>query len=266
MDAQTRDRLLRLSGVLETEERRRPYPGQRYKHGWIPVVAAALGLGSKKDAGNANAQRGPGPRPALATATTAEDIASAAAAEAQRITGRDLHVDFRGSDPQIAREHAEAILQGFERFPAARLGSVLMGDLPPGVLAERVRGHVGGDSIVFSRSAQSKGPAAYRARLQRDRRVGHSVTSTPEGVAMHEFGHVVAAQAGANRPGGQMALAYATERSRRNPEKTIAKLISRYAASSDLELMAEAFADVMINKTTAGELSQRLFGLIAPTR
>lgn len=31
-----RERQLRQAGIV-TEDRRRPYPGQRYKHGWIPV-------------------------------------------------------------------------------------------------------------------------------------------------------------------------------------------------------------------------------------
>lgn len=39
-----RERQLRRAGIITAEDRRRPYPGQRYKHGWIPVVAGPQAL------------------------------------------------------------------------------------------------------------------------------------------------------------------------------------------------------------------------------
>jgi len=66
---------------------------------------------------------GPGVvRSSLTEAKTISQINAAASTEARRITGRNIHFDMTGSDPQTAREHSEGVLRGLERFPGANPG------------------------------------------------------------------------------------------------------------------------------------------------
>ena len=77
-----------------------------------------LGRTYKRDSkGRFGSGGGDGVRETLAEASTIEEINAAASTEAKRITGRDIPFDMTGSDPQIAREHCEGVLQGLERFP-----------------------------------------------------------------------------------------------------------------------------------------------------
>lgn len=109
-------------------------------------------------------------REALAGHETAEAVGTAAAAEAKRITGRDIDFDLAGSDPQIAAEHAEGILRGLERFPTTGLKAVRHGTDPEAEQREvfAVTSRDGG-TITFTANAQKYGAAGYRAELKQAR-------------------------------------------------------------------------------------------------
>jgi len=232
-----------------------------------------------------------GVRPVLASARTQGAVERVFREEFERITGRKpRYVDFPGS-AATAREHAEGLLRGLERFPDAKLDSV--GPLLRPVRSEYA--HAAGGTIRFNyddwtRPARRK---AYLESLQGDvagwekgvqefglglfkRSAFHPRgTGNPIGVALHEFGHVLdiatvqkairgdldkllkarTAQATRRpRPAGETPIA--------GPDDLIQREISAYAASDHEELVAEAFVDVMMNGQRASLLSREIFDLL----
>jgi hypothetical protein len=187
-------------------------------------------------------------REALAGHETAEAVGTAAAAEAKRITGRDIDFDLAGSDPQIAAEHAEGILRGLERFPTTGLKAVRHGTDPEAEQREvfAVTSRDGG-TITFTANAQKYGAAGYRAELKQAR-AEHAIsaaTATPIGVALHEFGHSVANSHGANDPALNAGYRHA-EGKKAGVSTTIQTDLGRYATSADREMVAEGFAQSMV--------------------
>jgi hypothetical protein len=188
-----------------------------------------------------------GVRDALKKAKTDDEVSDAAEAEAKRITGRDIKFDFAGSDVQIAKEHAEGVLRGLERYPDAPLERVYQG----GNVTAETRGWMAATdtntgTITFTDHAQRGGPDIYRDTVAEFQASGHSTIGTPMGIAMHEFGHVVAAHGHAT---GQVAarttrLARAAGQSEAD---YLSQHVSSYATEDYHEAAAEAFADVMHN-------------------
>lgn len=225
-----------------------------------------------------------GIRKALANAADIDQLATAASREAKRITGRDITFDFTGTDLQIGREHGEGILKGLERFPGARLGFV--GTYGPGSTqtdtardlqvtqagsAAVTRSHgvsEGGKFVlignVYFNNAYAGNPDRYREDFEPDAGGGprRVVTSGPRGVALHEFGHVVAATDGAMAREAYGDAVIHAEELRRDPRSLIAKEVSAYASTSPGEFAAEAFADVMEHGDAASELSRLAFELM----
>jgi len=238
----------------------------------------------KRDAdgrfGSGGGTGGGGVRDALSGHETAEALGAAASAEAKRITGNDVEFDFGDTDPQIAAEHAEGILQGLERFPGTFLKRVEVTDLPAGQYGECRTDTRSGESVIqFSRQASSD-PEMYREKLAKGgkmRRMGRdTVYSDPTTVALHEFGHSVASGSGANAGSAAIAsrwrdkqAAAAVERGYYDKPGADAKAwtdqrmeISVYAGGRDSELAAEAFADVMRNGDSASGLSKEVFDYV----
>lgn len=175
------------------------------------------------------------------------------------------------ADVQTAREHAEGLLRGIERFPAVRMD----------VTSARISAYAqtAGREIRFA-SGWSGHREEYLAsvRLSGARNAEgiafHPTTiSSPQGVALHEFGHVLE-YAFAFDPQYDFALLGATRAKVRQivaeladergvPTTELVKLeIGEYAAGSTQELLAEAFADAMINGDAASELSRRIFAML----
>ncbi len=206
---------------------------------------------------------GGGVRRALADASATQQLDAAAGAEAKRITGRDVEFDFTGSDVQLAREHAEGVLQGLERYPGTALSRVSVGDLPDGVLG-RCQPDGRSSEIIFSRAASSpEGSQAYRDELAaagERRRMGRTIVAgTPTGTALHEFGHAVANGYHLNSGAGGRAREFADSRGDRDQRRFIlGGEVSRRALENDHELAAEAFADVMANGSKASGLSKAI--------
>lgn len=242
-------------------------------------------LGTPRTRGKA---RGTDVRGALASATTTREVSAAATAEARRITGRDIPFDFGGSDPQLAREHAEGVLRGLEQFPHARLHAVGVADLSTATRTDG--GHGGGWArtrqlddgsarIDFDAATSSPaGAAAYRAELEQSakrRRMGRGhTTGDPMGNALHEMGHVAAGQGPAmNSKAHNLAkrfLAHAghyeasgdqyLDQARRR--LALGQELSTYATSGFSELTAEAVADVLAHGDDASPLSRLIMDLI----
>lgn len=247
--------------IVNSVERRRPYPGQRYRHGWIPVT--------------------PGVRGALMRAISVEEIGGAAEAEALRITGRDISFNFEGSDPQIAREHAEGVLRALERFPGAPLERVQMEPVPPDTDPEApptgmmAYAHQPFDArtalappteiteISFA-LAWAANPEAYRAAIKAK---NEKTLRSPIHVGIHEMGHVVAFAADAEDAAYRVV---ARHRRRRvaagqrglTTRELVRRELSRYATTAEQEFVAEAFTDVLVNGDEASALSREAFEVI----
>ena len=238
-------------------------------------------------------------RPVLEQARTAKAVTSAFTAEVQRITGRKVYGYFSGS-AATAREHAEGLLRGLERFPRA-------GDRFRGFGGYRAGIHDSAYAVTFDSGRIEFGeewtlPASrqkYLRSLAKDTsewdqprfEFGETVpgyafhprnTGTPLGVAIHEFGHLLDISAMSR----SISVRTQTDRAifRRVEEVTreiaarrkalglkpfdvkysyvVRREISEYAAKNTEELLAEAFADVMVNGAQASRLSREIFEIL----
>lgn len=220
---------------------------------------------------------GGGVRDSLANAKTIGELNDAVAAEAKRITGRDIAVDMTGSDLQIGREHGEAVLQGFERYPKADVRQVITygpGSSHPDAFPEHqgfvyaVQGvtptkpggviyvHTIGFNVKYAGDAKS-----YRESLARNEHGGWTVVGGPASTAHHEFGHAVTRQTSSATAARKAAVDHARAGGER-PSTAIRRSISDYAATSPGELAAEAFADVMVHGSDASDLSHTVASVI----
>lgn len=221
---------------------------------------------------------GGGVRDSLANAKSIGELNDAIAGEAKNITGRDIAVDMTGSDLQIAREHGEAILQGFERYPKADVRQIITYgpggarpdsfDDPSSRSAYAVAGIAptkpGGVYYVHTIGFNTKhaGDAkAYRESLTHGERGGWTVAGGPASTAHHEFGHVVTRQTQSATAARQAAVDHARAGGER-PSTAIRRSVSEYAATNPGELAAEAFADVMVHGSDASELSRTVASVI----
>jgi hypothetical protein len=177
-----------------------------------------------------------GIRDALAGAQSTDELNAAAAAEFKRITGRDIAVDMTGSDLQLAKEHMEGLARGMEAIPNSSLRTVRMGDVPNEAYAMT---SMTGSEITFSHDAQKYGADSYRQDLKFDGQSGDKVTGSPAGVAAHEYGHSVANTHNLNDLGHAVQYPDLAER--------VSKEISHYAATNSHEMVAEGFADIVMN-------------------
>ena len=201
-------------------------------------------------------------RPVLEAARTTSAVQSVFAAETRRITGRFIPIRFTGS-AATAREHAEGLLRGLERFPDARLG---------GVDAMEARGAAYAatsyNEILFSEAWTS--PAArrrYLGSVATDVQDGWHVANSgnPVAIALHEFGHLLDFTTDINRGVRERIREVVARRAAAEgvgQDVLIRREVSGYATSHTDELVAEAFTDVMINGEAASGLSREIFTLL----
>ena len=199
-----------------------------------------------------------GVRSALAGAKSIEELNAAAAAEAKRLTGRDIEFDMTRSDLQVAKEHVEGVMRGLEKYPDVPLERVRQGMSS----AQESLGYVAitdrdGSKISFSTTAQAGGPEAYRESLAEFESSGHIVAGTPMGVGLHEFGHVVTERGFAD--GGVSLTAERLARAAgQSTSEFVSEHVSSYATESGHEAAAESFADVMHNGSRASSASREM--------
>lgn len=206
-------------------------------------------------------------RGALRTARSTDDIAAAFEDEARAITGRDIPADFTGAAPTTAREYAEGLLRGLERFPDATFERALIGeasDFPDP--ADYAHADIEDNLIRFNPALSG---AADRERVidalhmdEVDRWVvpgsGNAV-----GIALHEYGHILDQVALGNRVAAKVKAILLDEvMSSGEPTEVLVSRVSRYALQDRRELVAEAFTDVMLNGDNAADLSKRIFGAL----
>lgn len=205
-------------------------------------------------------RRNDAPRDSLASARNVEEVAATAKAEVKRITGRDTEFDFTGSNVGIAREHAEGVLRGFERYPTARLTAVRVEKLRDGVFA-KVEDRKNGTVMLFSLQ-ESADPKRYRDFARMEKKYKVKVYGSPMGTAIHEFGHVVANQHHANGAVRSEASRLSLSTGYSGSSSMIRDRMSSYASENEYELSAEAFADVLVNGDKASDLSRQLVAVI----
>jgi hypothetical protein len=172
------------------------------------------------------------PRQSLQDAKTTEEISRVATDEALDATGHKIPIDLRGSDPEIAREYAEGILRSLEQFPWARLTSVATyGTRDSAYPAVKSRGPLGvtvhdtdtGDNHILLDATPSHSRLSDLLAMVHGE--GALVAIDPQGLAVHEMGHVLEHSSFGDVQGPYWA-----------PD------ISLYAQSDHNEAFAEAFA------------------------
>ena len=234
------------------------------------------------------------PRQSLQDAKTTAAVGAAAAAEAKRITGRDIPFDYQDIEPQLAREYSEGLLQGLERFPSAPLGAVRAKDFPSDRESEFTWAHTltpattGGQyEIEFNRSSDAAEQANKILGMKQAR--GVFAYGDVRGLALHEFGHVMHESRGTSSRASAIGRTYARERTARPPAPAqrrglfgrrpppvtgptqeerddqhifLLREISFYSQHNSHEFAAEAFADVMVRGAGASPLSHQVMDLL----
>lgn len=231
---------------------------------WRPIGEARRllnhpGHSSQKSHGRGGGTGQNGVRDALADAKTTGAIGAAASAEAKRITGRDIEFDLAGSDPQIAREHAEGVLRGLEEFPGTPLQQVRTGAI------EDIQGHEeawastsSDGSVITLAPVSPSAVAAHRENLARlsNRQPREFTVATPMGLALHEAGHATANGLRLNNAGVSAARKHVeTVMQDDDYRAAVGYSISTRAMKNGYEMVAEAFADVVANGSGASDLS-----------
>jgi len=258
---------------------------------WVRVASAAGPAGSGIPAVAVSVSV----RPALEAARTLNSVSDVFRDEFLRITGRRLSdVEFHGS-LVTAREHAEGLLRGIERFPDVNLKSVLRGadsayahaDTWHAMPATAVAPHVPSGGRVLFNDRWTRNRQKYVDSLANDVAASFHVrgTASPVAVAVHEFGHVLDMSTLSEAIRTDLtALIFrrATERDLRLdalraagkpiPHEDFAagmgaagltmREVSGYGLKNHRELVAEAFTDVLINGPAASRLSREIFDLL----
>lgn len=202
-------------------------------------------------------------RQLLSQAQDAPAVSRAFEAEAARITGQHIPASLVG-DVQTAREHAEGILRGLERFPEADLRGVETATLSASSYAEAEDG-----IIRFSADYTAEGARDdYLAALAKDesRHWLADGTASPTGVALHEFGHVVDIETVGEVGHAEITALVdaAAAKAGVDSEALIKFDVSRYAAEGrdTRELAAEAFGQVMAMGDAAPQLSRDIYDVL----
>lgn len=236
------------------------------------------GHADQKSHGRKGSGGGDSVRDSLARAKDNAAIGAAASAEAKRITGRDIPFSFEGTpDPQLAREQAEGVLRGLERFPAAPLGAVrtyvdddaFSRQFPDALAVTQGVGLVDNgkftmqSTIYFNVGGRYATPDGFRDAKRESFEAGHTVGGTPMSTSLHEFGHVLTQGGGAvgHRAVYDRAVEHAESRGA-SPRYHITQNVSAYASTATGEFAAEIFADVMVNGDAASDLSHDAFSVI----
>jgi len=192
----------------------------------------------------------------VASATSTGDVERGLAAGWRAITGEPLGVDFAGADLESVREVAQALLSLARRFPEAQLRRVEIFDLDPREAA-LTQGTVGfGSAIILNRLYFVHGRRQVLLDvLEKSVKSGLLVAPSIEvkGVVTHEFGHVLDIQAGPSWAADLIEEIARLARSAgvdpdhgTNLEAFIERELSRYALRGPLEIIAEAFAEVVL--------------------
>jgi len=224
-----------------------------------------------------------GIRQSLQDASTTGEVSAVLASEASALTGRTVHADLTGAQVDVAREYAEGLLRGYERFPNCQVDQVFTYGRSLGTLggvdgarpdtwpdsggafaAAGIAATPSGVAFVHSIGFNMRYSGDYgTAVLADNERSGWTVRGGHMGTALHEYGHHVG-RTTSMTVGATRARAIADGQAKRKGVTTSAHIrqqISKYASKNQEELVAEAFADMMLRGAdAASELSQAIFG------
>ncbi len=192
-------------------------------------------------------------RAPLLRAKTVKGLQTAIRGEYQRITGRDILV-LVPDDASLPtwRQWAEGVLRGTERFPEANAGA-------QAIRFSRIWGSVDRRAALLR---STRGDVSGWA----EGRNGWSVrgAGNPTATAVHEYGHLLDIDNLGSRIHSQALTAVRRRAALEGlaDDDLVAREISIYATSDEFELVAEAFADVILRGDAASALSREIFGLL----
>lgn len=204
-------------------------------------------------------------RDVLQAAKSTDEVETVLKTEAEALTGRPLQVDFAGSDIQTAREHAEGVLRGLERYPDAKLEAV--GYLPPGygsLFAVGGNGEIRFNTLWTTPERREAYLQALRGNEFMADGARGGVPFDPVGVTIHEFGHIVdlaTLDEAIHDSVYDLVMRMAADRGI-GGDVLMRTEISEYATASVQEAIPEAFADVMIHGDAAADLSRQIVDLL----
>ena len=225
-----------------------------------PQARQRFGLAAARPSGG-RAPAGPPVqvRQILADARSPQEVSRVLAEEYRRITGRTVIVDLRGS-VQTAREHAEGVLRAVERNPEIEIVSVRTG--PSFFEGAPVYAEVDRGNIIFNEYWSTvERRQAYLEALAADARSGWRVGGgSPVAIAVHEAGHLLDLH-DLTRELDEL-LDAAARRMGVPRDRLVPTTISGYAESDRAELVAEAYADVVMNGARASDLSRDIVRLV----
>lgn len=212
-------------------------------------------------------------RGVIAAADSIEQLNEVLRVALRAVMGRHVSVSFAGCDLEIAKQYAEGVLLSAQRFPGNRLSAVWTAgpnsrwpDLPLsywGLDANSVYAFASRQdkdrTAIFFNTHLAADPEHLARSYENDADVHHSTTPGAIGTAVHEMGHVIATHSpGAETAGRLTAKAMAAEHGVK-PAAFVRGQVSAYASTNQAELVAEAFADVILNGDDASPLSHRIF-------
>jgi len=217
-----------------------------------------------RDSDGKFAAGGGGVRQSLKDATTIDAIAAAAATEARSLTGRDVPFDMTGSDPQIAREHAEGVLKVMEVYPEVGIMRVRTADLagqdPSGGTPYA---RVIGDDVVFSREFASD-PTGYRDSLKGAEEIGWYAPghASPTAIGIHEASHLTGPEWETGPRAYPIAVrsahAAGQGQTTESVDDFVATRLGRYATTGGEEMTAIAVTDTMLHGSRSSQLARDL--------
>lgn len=214
-------------------------------------------------------------RPELAG--TPAKVATKFAAEWKRITGRDIEVEVpKGASGATLREHYEGLLRAAERFPFVDVGRVDWWDNPAGEYAQILAQAGGRPSLQFGGSwLGTTARTRYLKSLLNDADAGWSPPgfSSPATVALRQFGRILHRHSEVD---GDAVAALVKAALRRHAEAgdhrdaggdLLQSLAAREGVSGTAsngvdDLVADAFADVLLNGPRASALSREVFDIL----
>jgi ADP-ribose pyrophosphatase len=208
-------------------------------------------------------------RAALRQPKTVDALATAMREEIRRITGREIVVEIPADASMTTmREFYEGVLQGMERNPTSRLQAISYFTRADGHYAE-----TSGDGLVLRINSWWASGEKRRALLDHISAdvanwdhglVGWLPRSTGrvDALAIHEYGHAL--HLGLPVPKVMSSQAYnaALRGAMRSQERDVIRYIQRelggYATGDEQELIASAYADLLINGDLASPLSREI--------
>lgn len=212
-------------------------------------------------------------RAALARAKTLDEVKAVAEAEVLKLRkspvefsfdgGEELPDTVRFSSVASAREHAEGVLRMLEEFPFMALDKVGVSHAfnDPAMASLKPFAYAQGSKIKFNLLyASDFGRRSYLAALKESELTGWIAVGSPIATAIHEAAHVLDIATLGEAAHADVVVKYDKWAKR---AKKGHSPVSVYAQTNTHELIAESFADTMVNGKDADPASREVFLAVA---